>query len=437
LTAYHSRLLVAPIRALPKSAGLLLALLVGLSFAGFPAISFLSLALGIVADQSRLLTVPYRGLVLALSLIVFFSAWQRHSLHFHHRTHRLILIFWTVYLFRMAYEISAHGGELTVPSFYIVGYAFGICLGSALGFLQPLDDRVQRLAPWFIWAFAVTANLSGVIFRGEEIALTERLSVNELLNPISYGQCAVTQIILTAYLTLRTKNGLRATALILTAVPAVYILATTASRSPLLSLLAGGVLVAIYGFKMNAKHRTYAGLAVSAIVVLVGLRYLFLSDSALTTRVAYTIEDLRHGGEVDRFVLWRAAWDQYVSSPFIGRGLEITGVGYPHNLAIESLMTMGFVGLALFLGLMYSFFRDSVCLMRHRNTAWMPLLAAQFFVLSLFSGSLYSSPEFWSIVFLQAGTAEALSRASRHSPPLGHPANPRHELRMLGQSSPR
>ena len=317
------------------------------------------------------------------------------------------MFFWGLYGLRMAYEAVFNSAELVFPTYYYIAYAFGICIGPTLGFLQPMSLRVKQLAPWFLWGLALTANLAGLLFRRGAMMISERLYVTELLNPISYGQCAVTLILLATFLALHTRGLVRLLLLAASVVPGFFVLALSASRSPVLSLGAGMCLLAYNGIRNGANWRVMLGLVSGVIVAVIGFRVLLASESMLTSRVQDTYEDLKFGGEIDRFMLWNEALHQYRTSPVVGVGLEIRGSGYPHNLTVESLLTLGVVGCVLFLWLQFSTLRDSFRLLRTVDSAWLPLLAIQFLMLSMFSGGLYCSPEFWGIVMLQAATAKA------------------------------
>jgi len=394
---------------------LLLALLVGLTFTGYPAISFMSLPFGITGDQSRILTVPYRMVVLALSLFLFLNAWRRKRLFVGTAMHWLFISLWSIYAFRLTYETVFHAETLLFPVYYYWAFGFGVCFGSNLAFMQPLPERASRLAPWFVWGLALIANLAGLVFRRQEMLLDKRLEVTELLNPISYGQCAVTLILMSGYLALNARKIRNMIFLAACAIPGVFILAITASRSPLLSFLGGMCLLGIYGIKRGAGWKTMLGATVAMGVLPIGIQFLLQGDSAITGRVMDSYADIKFGGQVDRFVLWSRAFEQYQQSPYIGNGLEITGVGYPHNITVETLLTMGLGGCVLFIWLQVCFIAKAKAVLAFDSTAWMSLLALQYMVLTIFSGSFYCSPEFWGLVLLLAGSfGKQLTRPMEH-----------------------
>lgn len=389
-----------------KLADVLLAFLVGITFTGYPAFSFLSLLFGIYGDQSRTMTVPYRAAILVLSLTLFAYAWHKGRLLMRTTTHKLFFALWLMYLVRISAETVFYPDRLIFPSYYYWAYSFGVCFGSTLAFMRPLSERTLRLAPWFVWGLALIANLAGLIFRRDEMAIDERLNVTELLNPISYGQCAVALILMSAYLILHVRKTRTMALIAVCAVPGFFVLAITASRSPLLSLLAGMCLVSYHGIKRGANWRTMLGVAVLSVALPIGLGFLFESGSALTNRISLVYEGLQSGGEIDRLILWKSAFGQYLGSPLFGQGLEIIGSGYPHNITVETLMIMGPVGCFLFLWLQFCFLRDVGNLLRVNSAAWIAILAVQYLVLSMFSGAFYCSPEFWGVTLMMAGTAQ-------------------------------
>jgi len=381
----------------------LLSLLISLAFCGYPAISFAAVPLGITEVNSRQLTIPYRALVLCLGLLLLWGAMKMPRMRSKGPAKKLLAAFAVMYGARLLYETIANPGGLPMERFPLWAYAAGICFLSVAALLQPLTPPVRQLAPWLIWAMAFLANSMGVIHQGGRLELTERLEVTELLNPISFGQCSVTLIVFSTYLALRTESRRVMIILAISAIPGFIVFAATASRSPVLSLLVCFAFLGYAGIKRGANWKILLGLLALTIIIPVGIGELMSSGSALTTRIQSSIGDARAGIELDRITLWRLALLQFLDNPLFGRGLDIIGAGYPHNLAIEALMVTGVVGGAVFLWIQVQAIRDARVLLQQFDAAWIPLLVAQFLVLALFSGALYFSPEFWAALMLQAG----------------------------------
>jgi len=380
----------------------LLAFLIAVTFSGYPIYSFLSVALNLSEFDSRTITIPYRAVVLILSLGLFVDAYLRNRLVISSRTHKLYLIIWGLYGLRLIYETFYSGVVLGRPAFEFWAFAMGMTFLSIVGMQQVLSAKTSRLAVWLIWAMSLATCLLGLISQRTMLSMAEeRLGGNQILNPISYGQTAVTLVLISLYLMLHTRRIGVLTFLLISTVPGFLTIAAAASRSPLISLGIGMLPLAIHGVKRGLAWKIIAGSAGLAVITAGGLGYLFATGSTLTSRLFETYDAYR-GGELDRLVLWQAAWQEYSTNIFLGSGIELRAGVHPHNLIIESFLSMGLFGGALFLAMQFVAARNVFRLIGGMHSAWMPLLFVQFFILSLFSGSFYASMEIFTIMLLQA-----------------------------------
>jgi len=364
-------------------------------FAGYPALALTASVFGIDADNSRLVTVPFRGAMLTMSLVIL--AGSRLWIAGARRPGAVLLgIFWSLYCLRILWETVYHPDTLSIATEYLWSYALGVCCVTNLPMLLPVSSTTQQIAPRGIWGLALYSSILSLLGNPTGVDLEQRLTVSELLNPISQGQSAVTLILAAVYLALTARGSLGFWVFAASALPGFYIVAAAGSRSPVLSLIGGLAILSWWGRGIRMANRlAVLGVGVS-FVVSFGVSYLIARGSALTTRVEGTLAGIASGEDMDRFSLWRMAWSQYLGSPIVGDGVEIFGVGYPHNLVIESLMVLGPLGLVIFLLIHLRAVRGLSLAVNAQGMAWLGALAAQFFVLSMFTGGLYCSPEFWA-----------------------------------------
>jgi O-antigen ligase len=381
----------------------LIAVLIALTFVGYPVYSFLSVALRLSEFDSRTITIPYRIGMLSLSLFLFFGGALRRELLVSSRAHAVFYLVWLLYLARLVSDTLLSETVLSRPAWEYWAFAFGVSFLSFLGMMRRLDERTSRLAAWIIWWLALSACTLGLVTQAGQISISqERISGNQILNPISFGQTAVTLVLLSGYLALHVRKVKTVVFLVIATIPAFLTIAASASRSPLVSLAVGMILLTVHGIQRGIGWKVALGVLIGAILFPVGLQYLFVTGSTLTTRLFETYDAYRIG-EVDRFVLWGQAIEEYLRSPLLGAGLEL-GIGvHPHNLVLESFLAMGVLGGVLFTTLVVMSVRNSVRLLSSAEAGWMPLIFMQFFALSLFSGQLWGSMEFWAIILLQAG----------------------------------
>ena len=387
-----------------SSGELLYALLIGLMFTGYPAISFLSIPLNIEAERSRLITMPFRAVVLVLGTGLLISAWRNRRLVSLNGLHILFICFWSLYGIRLVYE-TLYNAELLVFKYTeYLAYGFGICIASTYGLFTRMSLRVANVAPRFIWLLALIAIITGIVLRRGELGIDRRAQFGTL-NPISYGQCSVTLILLSAYLALTTKELWLKVLFAVGSLPGFVVVTLAASRGPVLCLLGGLAVLFVLAFRLGHKLRAIFGTFVVVIGLWMGLDHLIQSQSLLTTRFSETAQDFQGGGELERPILWSAALAEYVKHPVLGAGLEIPVMGYPHNLTIEALLTTGPLGALLFIALQVFMIRGMGHTLRFIPTTWAALLGVQYLVHSQFSGSLCFAPEFWATVLLQATCA--------------------------------
>ena len=409
----------------------LLAALIALTFVGYPMYSFLSVALNLSELDSRMITIPYRIGMLALSLGLFLTALFRRLLVLKSRAHYLYYFVWFLYLLRLLYETLYNQASLSRPAWEFWAYAFGVSFFCFLGIMRRVDERTSRLAVWLIWGMAFSTCVLGLITQRAQLSISEeRMSGNKILNPISYGQTAVTMILMSGYLALHARKVKTVVLLVVATVPAFLTIAASASRSPLISLAIGMILLTVHGVNRGIGWKVALGVLVSATLLPVGLQYLLESGSTLTTRIFETYDAYRVG-EVDRFLLWGQCFDEYLHSPLIGSGLELSLGIHPHNLILESFLTMGLLGGGAFLMLLVDSLRHGYRLLNSTEAGWMPLIFMQFFALSLFSGQLWGSMELWAIMLLQAGAVLQFSARDVVRTELAWQRSPRSRGRSL------
>ncbi|WP_415910914.1 O-antigen ligase family protein [Oleiharenicola sp. Vm1] len=403
----------------------LMALLTALTFVGYSVYSFLAVALNLSEFDSRIITVPYRAVVLALSLFLFLSAYFRRELGPWTRTHTVSSIVWLMYTARLIFDTLYRNEPLSRPPWEFWAFALGVCFFSFIGLVRRFSDEAQRWAAWLVWGLAAAACLLGLLTQSGQVTMTEeRVSGNQILNPISYGQTAVTLVLMACYLALHARKTATIVWLLASTLPGFYTIALAASRSPLISLALGMALLSIHGIKRGIGWKIALGFLAVAIALPIGVEYLLATGSTLTNRLFETYDAYRTG-EVDRLVLWGITLEEFSRSPVWGAGIELSIGMHPHNLILEACLTMGFVGGGLFLWLMLDGIWSGIRLLSSAEAAWMPLVFMQFFTASLFSGNLWSSVELWAIVLLQAGAVA------------GHPANRFHGTTPLAAAPQR
>ena len=183
----------------------------------------------------------------------------------------------------------------------------------------------------------------------------------------------------------------------------LFIVLISASRGPLLSLLAG-LMVAILvrtGSKTTTAKRLGIVLfgTVLAGAIWFGLPYIqeqygFRSYS----RVSKLFEDVESDQTAEgRLKVWQGAIGQFIGNPMIGDFLVERESGfYPHNALVEAFMATGIIGGIPFLLWFLTVITSAIRLLRSAGQdAWLSLLAVQYLTGSLLSGGLWGDATMW------------------------------------------
>ena len=109
-------------------------------------------------------------------------------------------------------------------------------------------------------------------------------------------------------------------------------------------------------------------------------------------------EDIESGSSSSsRVIIWGHSWNQFLDYPFFGDKLQTNNVDiYPHNILLEILQSVGFIGFIPFVILLgYTFKICFKIFSKFPNYGWIPLIFIQALTQNLFSGAIYTASWFW------------------------------------------
>jgi hypothetical protein len=391
---------------------LLVAVLAG-SVIGYPLVAGIPIILQL---ESRVISVPFRVSLLIASIFCVAQSFSRRR--FYRGTVWVPLaVFWVLYTGRIVLDTVLDPVPLgTPPSDYAL-FAIGICLVPMLAaFQRPSELTLRTTIHWMtlLGTVAILLNLYA--------ALTTLLSGNlagiitgrfelETLNPISMGHLGTTVAGLAIFQLLRSSTR-RERALLLGALAiALVAVGVAASKGPLLALAINLVLLLVLDWRAGSYLRVLTIAAAAPILALAGARFLESQGFSIITRTQGAFDD------PIRFNLIGGAIDQYLNAPWFGSSLdERVSLTYPHNSIIESFMATGIVGgLCFCLVFAAGVFQSLRLVILRDEVAWVGLIALQYAIGSLFSGSLYTANTMW--VFLAAAMTlhSTLTSADRTS----------------------
>jgi hypothetical protein len=220
------------------------------------------------------------------------------------------------------------------------------------------------------------------------------------LNPISVGHMGVTTLLACIALLPQIRlTWVRLAVLIGLGGVGIYMAVLGASRGPIVAM------VAAVGFLVCVKYRKWWIIVPVVLPLLWLLIEPLLADAGMLEALRLsTILNALQSGDAGydvtsnlRLESIGEAWDRFTSNPLFGSRFDLEGGGYPHNLWIEAGMAMGIAGLVLISG----------CLLISLRRAWqlveldhwlLPLLFVQYTVGAMFSGAIWGSGPFWTVL---------------------------------------
>jgi len=216
---------------------------------------------------------------------------------------------------------------------------------------------------------------------------------------ISFGHLGVTLGMFSIYKLLyeKAENKYWQIMSVLGIVLGTYIMYTSGTRSPLIAYVICVVFILYVKNKLKYLYAFLSLLIVGAIsLIYFKPQYGGGQTSSFLARVTNMLVS---GDSSGRGTLYQEGIKIFTENPiFGGRILFFDGM-YPHNIFLEVLMSLGIVGLIIY----FLFFKNCINFIfiikkyseNNVEVVWVTVLWLQYFILSLFSYNIHSSPEIW------------------------------------------
>ncbi len=401
-----------PLSASQGGTGALYSKLVTIQFAlailGYPVVGVLG---SLLAPESSAGAVAYRASAVGLSIVmVGLSLWERRASGRLDLTLAALLL---VYSLRLLIDFySGQFPELGWNAAQFYGFCVVPLLGVAVlsNFRSADQDTkfmfIVGLLVCCLFTAMVLAGVSSVSLATEEFQ--GRVAVARL-NPISVGHMGASTIIASLAMIFEHRGGSRTKPfLFLAFAAALYCLFVAESRGPLLSL--GVAVLALLAVKRRWKSMSF--------LFAIGFGYALWSSNSgggLFDRLREIGSDQ---SSLSRLDLQSLAFSEFIQSPILGSAhVELLTGGYSHNLLLDAAMSTGVIGLGLLVWLLIKLGGACVRLLR-AGQLLLPLLAIQYTAAAQFSGSMFSSPEFWMCAALALSAARGLRPVALSAEPL-------------------
>ncbi|RWP83420.1 O-antigen ligase family protein [Mesorhizobium sp.] len=214
----------------------------------------------------------------------------------------------------------------------------------------------------------------------------------ERLNPISIGHAGLTTLIASYTLIGISQRKILKFAIFAVAVVSAVAMSLAAARGPFVALACCILLFPMLRPRFMTMIMGWLLLAGAVLVVATMDMTPLLEKFHLTgTGTAATDSTMARLGSI------ALSWELFQQSPLFGYGTQLPLYGYPHNMFMEILQTMGLLGMAIFVPVFVKI-AMSVKFLADRRLVLLPLLTTQAIVGAQFSGSLWGAAFLWIVV---------------------------------------
>lgn len=343
----------------------------------------------------RYITYPFRIFTVFISFcILYLNYSKKWNLYI-----KLITLFFILYFMRMMYDLFILKIEYAKQSIEYIATYLGAVVIPAISIYYIEKEKINwknlLFITYILFYFFAFVNISFYDFSG----VKERSSGITPLWPIGFGQVGVTLSILSVVIYNFIKKNSYKILILIGFFMGLIIIMMSASKGPVISLLVAFIAyVYIYGIPKLFKNKIFLIMIPFIGIMIWKTNTLYLIDrilQSLYVQDASTIQRL----EIIQQTLENIKQDFFTGSSFLIKTETIDSF-YPHNLLLESFMTIGFLGGILFV-IVNVFVFMGLKKIVYSDYAWVIFIFIQYFTQTLFSTSLYSSTFYWILlVFL-------------------------------------
>lgn len=350
--------------------------------------------------NSQIITVPFRAVILVFSItIILYNVITKNSNRFG-KTEFFFIAFWFFYIIKavISFKIYAFSEPMALMETEVYLRIIGITFIPALAVLTIKEKDVDYISflnfVYYILFFILLLNaFVGINYNNG------RSSGFMSMYSISFGHLGVSLALLSIYKLLhKVKTKYMMALPFLGVLLGLYILYASGTRSPLIAF----IICLCFMFYLENKLKYLGLFLLSLCIGIISLLYFRPQDNTVENSSSFfsrVTNMIVNGDSSGRGELYQQGIKIFTENPiFGGRILYFDGM-YPHTIFIEVLMAMGIFGMVLYL----FFFKNCVIylleLKKFKENSepvfWVSILWLQYFVLSIFSYNIHSSPEIW------------------------------------------
>lgn len=374
---------------------------------------------------SRLVTVPYRAIVLGIAIAIIILNW-------HQRINwrmpiKLFLFFWILLSIRIIFDFEFRTDIIVDPSVvqnhYI--YTYLVCLIPALAVLVSVryidfDMAFKWLIGGHILFVFLYAYQTPTLF--STFSSEVRSAGSMALNPIAFGQTGATLSVLCLCWLLKTSEQWQKIVAGLFICIGILIIFSSGSRGPLLALIGSSLFYVI--------ARQQSPLWLILLLLVLGIFFYLLSDiifDAIGSISPIMASRLTPTGNVNQYAdlttgrteLYQSAIEKFLEHPLWGDGHALFypdgTIWYSHNMVLDAFMGLGLFGGVLFVVVLtFVVWNSYQMIHNHYKYSWIGVLCICYVIRHMFSGTFYHADALNALLVMVLVSTETLSYSKYH-----------------------
>ena len=353
---------------------------------------------------TTLVTVPYRALILLLSLVVLFLHLTGHRQITYFT--KLYIVFWILLLFRMFYDLEIRDDFFVSDSLRnkLWLYSIGVCIISMISVLLSIRSINFKMCFWGIY-LTTTISMILSLKANEALFMNDigRLEGNVALSSISFGHSGVLGALLSLFCYKNTRSFIVKVLCLGIFVLGIFIMLKAGSRGPLVAFV---IVILSYGISRSKNFVTLiwtVGLSVLLIYFLQDyiLDWIEQVSPVMRKRLELAINEYDSSG---RDIILVDAINEFLDNPILGSQFAFNlngGIRYSHNIIVDAFMGLGLFGGILFVVICFSAVKRAIQIFNKKiENEWVAIIFLQSFLGLMLSGALYYSETFKSIIII-------------------------------------
>ncbi len=322
-------------------------------------------------------------------------------------TYVLLVLLYAIIIFVDVF-VAPYPGLSKSDTFFMSGVTdfAGFCLGVIIAFSFRYDPAYHSAKSFeFFWISLAISLVLAYFLSFENVDLdtsNTRYDANSTINSIMYGQTGCAMALISIFGIINNKKWLYKGLFLATFLLGLISIGKAGSRSPVIVL----AVVSVFYFvaRVGVVKSLFIVISVAAVILaFINQIIVFLTSigSTLATRLTSMVMDNDSSG---RDGIYANAWSLIKEYPLFGSFYLLqNGIGaggYPHNFLLEVFMATGLVGgIPFVILLVISIYRAFKLLKSRHESSWMVILYLQIIVFGMFSTGLYTSQDFWVLLF--------------------------------------